>query len=243
MPLKLRNTRLLPVVLAVLLPCGVVQASAPRSSSDPPGRAAADTSRAQPHRFRLYMSAGASWITAPESGREHTGPGATFEGGFEAAPRSGLRVHFGAEYQWLPIRTSVTGLVLQGVDPEGNPVGTSFSGDQSGTGGMLGLHVEPQLIVLPGTWLLVGGGVAHLSTTNPNGFKAGSVYSSINAGGPAVLVTHTAGPDVSGWAGSWTFGLRRELHFLGPRPALELRWSGIETGSKPLHMASVRIGW
>jgi hypothetical protein len=242
MPFKLHSSRFLPVVLAVFLPSGVVHAGTPHSSSTPPGRAASDTSRAQTHRFRLYMSAGASWITAPESGREHTGPGATFEGGLEAAPRRGLRVHLGAEYQWLPIRTSVTGMVVQGVDPEGNPLGTHFSGDQSGTGGLLGLHVEPQLIVLPGTWLLVGAGVAHLNTTMPNGFKAGSLYSAIN-GGPPVLVTHTAGPDVSGWAGSWTFGLRRELHFLGPRPALELRWTGIETGAKPLHMASVRIGW
>lgn len=237
------RSRWLPVLLAsVCLAAGTANAGMHGSQYAPAAGSASDTTRAQKRHFRFYMNAGASWITAPEAGRQHTEPGVIVEGGFEAAPRRGLHVRFGADYQWLPIKTSVSGLLVQGVDLEGNPIGVSFSGDKSGTGGMFGVHVEPELIIMPGTWLLVGGGVAHLSTSDPNAFKAGSVYGAVD-GGPPVLVTRAVGPGEYGWAGSWTLGLRRDLRLLGPRVGLELRWGGIETGARPLHMASVRIGW
>jgi hypothetical protein len=164
-----------------------------------------------------------------------------FEGGLQATPRRLLRLRLGVDYLWLPIHTLVTGVLLQGTDPAGNPTGTAFSGDQTGTGSVFGLRLEPQLKVLPGTWLLAGGGVSHFSTTNPSAFKAGTVYSAIH-GGPAVLVTRTDGPDVSRWAGSWTLGLRHDFRFMNPPLGLELRWSAVGTGADALHMASVRIG-
>jgi hypothetical protein len=236
-----RSTSLLLLLAAASFACGAARAA--ERESPPPEHAsvARDTSGFLPRGIHLYGSAGGSWIAAPVPAREHTEVGECFEGGLEARPLGGLGLHLGAEYQVIPIRRSVSGILLEGTDLEGNPIGTPFTTEESLTGAMLGIRMETQWRLLPGTWLLGGGGMAHISTRDPNSLQVGSI--SIAGNGQPVLVLHAEGPDLFGWASSLTLGVRQDFEFLGPLLGIEVRYSAMTNGSEQLRMGSVRLGW
>jgi hypothetical protein len=236
-----RSTSLLLLLAAASFACGPARAGEPEPPPPEHAPAAHDTSGFLPRGIHFYGSAGGSWIAAPVSAREHTEVGECFEGGLEARPLGGLGLHLGAEYQVMPIRRSVTGILLEGFDVEGNPIGTPFTTEESLTGALLGVRMETQWRLLPGTWLLGGGGMAHISTRDPNSVHAGTVYTS--GSGQPILVLHAEGPDLFGWASSLTLGMRQDFDFLGPLLGIEVRYSAMANGSEQLRTGSVRIGW
>jgi hypothetical protein len=237
-----RIPSLLALLAAANFACDAARAAEPEAPPPAQARAAHDTTSGfLPRWIHLYGSAGGSWIAAPATAREHTEVGECFEAGLEARPLGGLGLHLGAEYQVMPIRRSISGILLEGVDVDGNPIGTPFTMEESLTGALLGVRMETQWRLLPGTWLLGGGGVAHISTRDANSLRVGTVY--VSGGGQPLLVLHAEGPDLFGWASSLTVGLRQDFAFLGPLLGLEVRYNALTDGSQQLRTGSVRIGW
>jgi hypothetical protein len=236
-----RTISLLVLLATASFVCGAARAGPPEAAPPEHAPAARDTSGFLPRGIHFYGSAGGSWIAAPAASREHSEVGESFEAGLEARPLGGLGLHLGAEYQILPIRRSITGILFEGLDAQGNPTGTPFTTEQSVTGALLGIRMETQWRLIPGTWLLGGGGMAHISTRDPNSLHAGALY--IAGGDQPILVLHAEGPDLFGWASSLTLGMRQDFDFLGPLLGIEVRYNAMTNGSQQLRMGSIRIGW
>jgi hypothetical protein len=228
------------LLLSCLALCPTARAAEPLTPPRASAARAADTSTFV-RRFHLYASAGSGWIASPAESRDHTDAGQEFQAGVQALPRRALRFNLGLDYMVLPMHRVVKGVLIEGVDADGNPFGEPIETEQAQTGTAVGLRGELRWRALPNFWLLAGGGMNHISTRDPNSLQVGAVYNGVY--NVPFLVTSSAAPDLYGWAWSRTLGVRRDFDFLGPVLGLEFRWSTLALGTEQVQTGSVQLGW